>query len=114
MAFIVMKKEDINKYYNMAQSVLEKIGLGNILSILSVIFAAGLFYGKINTTTDEFKTLRVGDLARIEKIEISNELLKDKVHNLEKNNVQLSSDIKYIVSSIDEIKKLLQVKSIVK
>lgn len=93
-------------------TMIKAFGLSNFITILSIIFACGLGWGKINSTVDEFKTIRAADIVRIEKMEISHELLKEKVHGLEKNHVQLASDVKYIVSSIDEIKKLLQTRNI--
>lgn len=91
-------------------TMIKAFGISNFITILSIIFACGLGWGKINNTVDEFKTIRAADIVRIEKMEISHELLKEKVHGLEKNHIQISSDVKYIVSSIDEIKKLLQSK----
>lgn len=96
----------------MAQQFLEKIGLGNILSILSIIFAAGLFYGKINSTVDEFKTLRTNDLIRIEKLETNHEILKNRVSDIEKNNVEIKVDLNYIKLGIEEIKRAINSKQI--
>lgn len=96
----------------MARDFLEKLGMGNLLTILSIIFAAGLFYGKINSTVDEFKTLRTNDLIRIEKLETGHEILKSRVSDIEKNNVEVKVDLNYIKLGIEEIKRTLNSKSI--
>jgi hypothetical protein len=93
-------------------TILKSFGTSNIVTILSIVFACGLGWGKIEKTIEEFKIIRNGDIHRIEKVEISQENLKDKFHSLEKNQIQISTDIKYIVLSIDEVKKLLQNKNI--
>lgn len=94
----------------MARELLGKIGLGNVITLLSIIFAAGIFYGKLNSTVDEFKTLRTSDLTRIEKIEISHKALADKVADIEKNNVEVKVDLNYIKLGIEEIKRSINSK----
>ena len=102
-----------DKYYtHMARDFFQKLGVGNLLTILSVIFAAGLFYGKINSTVDEFKTLRSSDISRIEKIETSHEILKNRVNDIEKNNVEVRVDLNYIKLGIEEIKRALNGKAV--
>lgn len=91
-----------------------EISIGSILTFITIVVACSLSWGKMNGTVDEFKTLRDGDLRRIEKVEVNHEILKEKVSGIEKHNVQLGADIKYIILSIDEIKKLIRDKSDVK
>jgi hypothetical protein len=87
------------------------IGLGNILNIICIIFACGLAYGKINTTIDEFRSLRSADIIRIDKLEQSHEVLKDRVTNVEKSNIEVKVDLQYIKQGIEEIKRALNNKS---
>lgn len=112
MAFIAIIIVIINKYSNMAREFLGKLGLGNVITLLSIIFAGGIFYGKLNSTVDEFKSLRTSDLTRIEKIEISHKALEEKVSDIEKNNVEVKVDLNYIKLGIEEIKRALNSKSV--
>lgn len=93
-------------------SIVKTLGLGNVINILCMIFAAGLAWGKINSTVDEFKMLRSNDLVRIEKIETNHELLRERVTLIEKTNVGIQVDLQYIKAGIEEIKRSLNSKSV--
>jgi len=89
------------------EKLIKTLGLGNIINILCMVFAAGLAYGKINSTIDEFKMLRSNDLIRIERVENSHEVLKERVTVIEKTNVGIQVDLQYIKAGIEEIKRSL-------
>lgn len=89
------------------EKLIKTLGLGNIINILCMVFAAGLAYGKINSTIDEFKMLRSNDLIRIERMENSHEVLKERVTVIEKANVGIQVDLQYIKAGIEEIKRSL-------
>lgn len=89
------------------EKLIKTLGLGNIINILCMVFAAGLAYGKINSTIDEFKMLRSNDLIRIERMENSHEVLKERVTVIEKTNVGIQVDLQYIKAGIEEIKRSL-------
>lgn len=91
-------------------SIVKTLGVGNVINILCMIFAAGLAWGKINSTVDEFKMLRANDLARIEKVESAHDSLKEKVTVIEKANVGIQVDLQYIKAGIEEIKRSLNTK----
>lgn len=96
----------------MAKDFLTRIGLGNIINMLCIIFACGVFYGKINTTVDEFKMLRGGDIARIEKVESAQDALKERITNVEKQNIEFRVDLQYIKNGIDELKRAVTGKNV--
>lgn len=97
---------------NIMSNIVKTIGIGNILNILAIVFAAGLAWGKIENTVDEFKMLRANDLARIEKIENAHEHLKERVTVIEKTNVGIQVDLQYIKAGIEEIKRTLDSKNV--
>lgn len=89
-------------------TVIKNFGIGNLVNIICIIFAAGLAWGKIENTIDEFKTLRDNDMQRIQRIEYKQESLAEKVSSLEKNEGIIKNDLGYIKQSIDEVKSILK------
>ena len=88
-------------------AIFKSFGTSNIVTILSIVFACGLGWGKIEKTIEEFKIIRNGDIHRIEKVENAHEILKEKITSVEKNNLTISVDLNYIKSGIEEIKQAI-------
>jgi len=87
---------------------IQEISFGTILTLISVVAAISIAWGKIEYTTAEFKTTRNEDLKRVEKVEISHEVIKERISNIEKTTAILHTDISYIKSGIEEIKQALK------
>ena len=85
-------------------SLIKDISFGNILTIITIIFAAGLSYGTFTNSAKEQNILRSIMERRIEIVETNTKLLETKINELNNRSAVLNADLDYIRKGIDELK----------
>lgn len=84
------------------------ISLGNTLTILSMIVAVVLSWGRMDGTLNEMKLLRENDLNRITRVENAQDVLRERVAVIEKQTIEMNVDLRYIRTSLEDIKTVLK------
>ena len=74
-----------------------------VIQLVCILVALAVAWGKIDTTVSNIKDIRLQDIQRIEKLELATKELEKDVGNIEKHNIEISTDIKYIKETLREI-----------
>lgn len=79
-----------------------------VIQLVSILVGLAIAWSKIDNTVSNIKDIRSQDIQRIEKLEAATKELEKDIGNIEKHNIELSTDIKYIKETLKDIANTLK------